>query len=223
MDWGGIYAETRQRFGQLVGELPPDQLDTIVPATPEWTVHDVVAHLTGVCADIQDGRMDGAPGAAWSAFQVEQRRSSSLEDVLDEWERRAPGLEAMISEQGPAMGFLVADVATHEQDVRGALDRPGARDSAGMDASLQTFVGVLDRKLREAELPALQLTAGPEEWTVGAGSVGATVTTDPFELTRALVGRRSRSQVEAFDWNGDPEPYLAVFSVFPACESDLVE
>jgi uncharacterized protein (TIGR03083 family) len=223
MDWGGIYAETRQRFGQLVRELPPDELTTVVPATPEWAVHDVVAHLAGVCADIQDGRMDGAPGPAWSAFQVEQRRASSLEDVLTEWERRAPGLEAMISERGPAMGFLVADVATHEQDVRAAVDRPGARDSAGMDASLQTFVAALDRKLREAALPALQLLAGTQEWTIGEGAVAATITADPFELTRALVGRRSRAQVEAFEWTGDPEPYLAVFSVFPPCETDLVE
>jgi uncharacterized protein (TIGR03083 family) len=221
MDWGGIYAETRQRFGQLVREVPPDDLSSVVAATPEWTVKDVVAHLTGVCADIQDGRMDGAPGPAWSAFQVEQRRTAPLEDVLDEWERRAPGLEAMISERGPTMGFLVADVATHEQDVRSALGRTGGRDSDGMDASLQTFVGALDRKLREGGLPALTLVAGTEEWTVGEGAVGATVTADRYELTRALVGRRSRAQVEAFDWTGDPAPYLDVFSVFPPCDADL--
>jgi hypothetical protein len=172
---------------------------------------------------MQDGRMDGAPGPAWSAFQVEHRRATPLDEVLGEWERRAPGLEAMISERGPAMGFLVADVATHEQDVRGAVGVPGARDSAGMDASLQTFIAALDHKLREAGLPALQLVAANEEWTVGDGEVGATVTADRFELTRALVGRRSRAQVEAFAWTGDPAPYLDVLSVFPPCKADLVE
>ena len=42
----------------------------------------------------------------------------------------------------------------------------------------------------------------------------ATVSTTEFELFRALAGRRSRAQVEGYDWTGDRTPYLDVLCVF---------
>lgn len=38
---------------------------------------------------------------------------------------------------------------------------------------------------------------------------------EPFELMRALTGRRSADQIRAYDWSVDPEPYLPVFTFGP--------
>jgi hypothetical protein len=49
----------------------------------------------------------------------------------------------------------------------------------------------------------------------GFGSPAVAVAADPFELFRALSGRRSLAQVRALAWDGNPEPYLAVLSPYP--------
>jgi hypothetical protein len=53
-------------------------------------------------------------------------------DVLARWAAAAPDFEKMITahQVWPA----VIDVASHEQDIRGALGRPGARDCAAVRA-----------------------------------------------------------------------------------------
>src|SRR4030081_1533388 len=115
MDFGAIYAETKGRITELTGGLSQDQLERDVPATPEWCVRDAVAHLVGVAGDVQAGNRRGAAGGeAGTAAQVDARRGSSIAEVLDEWGKVAPGLEAAISAAGTAMGFLIADIAEHE-------------------------------------------------------------------------------------------------------------
>lgn len=50
--------------GRLLGqvlELGPDDLSRPVPATPEWTVRDVVAHLVSIVT----GLLEGDFPAAW--------------------------------------------------------------------------------------------------------------------------------------------------------------
>ena len=47
-DLGALYREARECITALVSE---DVDASDVPATPEWTVHDVVAHLSGIVED----------------------------------------------------------------------------------------------------------------------------------------------------------------------------
>jgi hypothetical protein len=54
-----LYAEARARIVELVRDPSVDPA-TPVPACPEWTLGDVVAHLAGVTADVHAGRIDGA-------------------------------------------------------------------------------------------------------------------------------------------------------------------
>jgi hypothetical protein len=68
-----------------------------VPATPEWTVHDVLAHLAGVTQDAATGNMAGAPGDAWTAAQVARGASVSDGDLLALWAEHAPVLEGLLS------------------------------------------------------------------------------------------------------------------------------
>jgi hypothetical protein len=38
---------------------------------------------------------------------------------------------------------------------------------------------------------------------------------EPFELVRAIAGRRSAAQLRALDWSVDPEPYVPIFGFGP--------
>ena len=221
-DFGAIYAETRERVADLTRDLPAADLEREVPATPGWRVCDAVAHLVGVAVDVTAGNMPSGTGQEWTAAQVDSRRACSLADVLEEWGKVAPGLEAAIAGAGTAMGFLVADVASHEQDIRAALRQAGFRDSAGVEAGTQVMVGGVSRKLSGADL-ALRLHSGTQEWELGDGEPAVSVTVEPFELFRALAGRRSIRQVAQWKWDGAPSPYFGLISVFPLRATDLVE
>jgi uncharacterized protein (TIGR03083 family) len=222
MDFGAIYAETRQRVADLTRNLAAADLGREVPATPGWRVCDVAAHLAGVAADVLAGNMPGGSGEEWTAAQVDGRRACTIADVLDEWAKSAVELEPKIAAAGPPMGFLVADVATHEHDVRGALRQAGFRDSAGVEAATQVMLGGVGRKLSAADL-ALRVRSGAQEWELGEGEPAVSVSAEPFELFRALSGRRSVTQVARWKWDGDPGPYLGLVSIFPLRATDLAE
>src|SRR5947208_14951 len=58
------YAEGRARITELVRAIDDMEAKTPVVTCPEWSVHDVVAHLVGVCADVLAGHVAGAEGLA---------------------------------------------------------------------------------------------------------------------------------------------------------------
>jgi hypothetical protein len=66
---GTVYEGGRRRILELVADLDDRAVATPVPACPEWSVQDVVAHLTGVCADIMAGNVAGAATDPWTAAQ----------------------------------------------------------------------------------------------------------------------------------------------------------
>ena len=121
VDLGALYSAARQRITALVTADGVD-LEAIVPSTPAWRVHDVVAHLAGVAADAIGGNMEGAPGEAWTAAQVARGRDRSLADLIADWEEFGPMLEGFLSSPaGVPASAAVIDVHTHEADVRHAL------------------------------------------------------------------------------------------------------
>jgi uncharacterized protein (TIGR03083 family) len=224
MDAAAHYADTRTRITELVADLPAGAIDTIAPATPLWRVRDIVSHLSGACADILDGNLDGVATDAWTAAQVDARRDLPFEQIIDEWVTLGPQVEAMMEAFPPlAATMFVTDAVTHEHDVRGAIDRPGARDSAALDFALQRMVAGLGERLDEAGAPALRLVAGNQEWVVGTGEPAATLSADGYEILRARTGRRSASQISSFAWEGDPATYVDLLPVFPARATDLIE
>lgn len=224
MEPGGIYAETRARITELVRGLTPEGIRRRLPATPAWTVKDVVAHLTGIVDDSLAGRLEGAGTDSWTAAQVDARRARTLDEILAEWAVKAPDFEARMGGwRRRAWGQVIADIATHEQDIRGGVGRPGARDSEGFAVAREGSVFMLGARIKNAGLPALGLRADDHEWVAGAGEPAASVRADCFELVRALVGRRSARQIAAFDWEGDRAPYMEVFAFFPKPDFDIVE
>jgi uncharacterized protein (TIGR03083 family) len=224
MDTAALYADTRGRITELVRGLSPEQLDTLAPAAPEWRVRDIVCHLSGVVADVLAGNLDGIATDAWTGAQVHARRDKSVDDVLAEWGTNAPQLEAIINGFGSAGVQAVMDTVTHEHDIRGAVNQAGARDSDAADASLQWLVGSLGEHLDGAGGPALRLTVGSQEWVVGPGEPAATVAApSEFDLMRALIGRRSVTQVANWKWDGEAGPYLGLFAPWGLRATDLVE
>ena len=69
-DYARMYSDLRHRVVGVVQDADRPALDTMVPAAPEWRVRDVVAHLSGVCADIVNGNLDGVTTDPWTAVQV---------------------------------------------------------------------------------------------------------------------------------------------------------
>jgi uncharacterized protein (TIGR03083 family) len=226
MDRGQIYAETRGRVVDLVRTLSPEELDRKTLTCPQWSPKDVVAHLTGLVADILTGNTESGGSEAWTAAQVNPRRDQSLEEILAEWAERTPAFEAFLDEAPPDISArLIGDCYAHEQDIRGVTGRPGAQEAPALSVSLELQISLLGQRLDEAGLPALRLKAGGGEWTAGQAEVGATVVApSTFELLRALHGRRSRAQVGALGWDGDgPARYLDVFPRFAPPTQDIVE
>jgi uncharacterized protein (TIGR03083 family) len=220
-----LYADVRLRISDLVRDLPPERTTLPVPGCPGWTVHDVVAHATGIVADVNAGRLDGVASDPWTQAQVDARKDTPTNDVLDEWSREAATFEPTLDTAAKAVSrTLLIDLVTHEHDVRGGLGTPGGRDTEAYEIGRKGFAVGLAKSLEKHGLPALRLEA--PDWSFDAGdSPAVTVRAkDSFEFFRALAGRRSRAQVLAYDWSGDPAPYLPVLNHFgPLPEQDIIE
>jgi uncharacterized protein (TIGR03083 family) len=193
LDLGAAYGAARRRIADLVGHIDAATEALTVPATPEWTVHDVVAHLVGVAADGTSGNMDGAPGEAWTAAQVQRGKNVPLGDSLADWERTGPLIEAFLSAgEGEMAGAAVIDVHTHEADLRHALGLP---------------VAVPDDVLRWT---AAFMRRGFHEAITQAGLPAVTVEASDLEWFRGRLGRRTEAEVAAYRWvGGDGAPVPA--------------
>ena len=221
-----LYADVRVRISDLVRDLPEERAKTPVPGCPGWTVHDVVAHATGVVADVNAGHLDGAATDAWTGAQVAARRDRPLAGVLDEWSEQAATFEPKLDEYPKAISrTLLIDLVTHEHDIRGALWTPGGTDTEAYELARKGYAVGLAKALDEKGLPGLRLEAPDWQFDAGSNEPRATVRAeDSFELFRALAGRRGLSQVLKYDWSTDPETYLPVLNHFgPVPEGDIDE
>src|SRR3954466_6004242 len=108
------YAGCRQRIGDLTRDLDEAHAASTVPTCPKWSVHDVIAHVSGVVDDVLAGRLDGIASEPWTTAQVDARRARSIVEMLAEWDAAAPLFEGMLDEIGTRGRQAVADVVTHE-------------------------------------------------------------------------------------------------------------
>lgn len=221
LDLPTLYREGRERVVGLVGLLDDELLLRTVAACPDWTVVDVVAHLTGGAVDVAEGNIDGVATAAWTAQQVRQRRSQPLFAVLDEWEAASGAVEQVLRGQQPPLPLL-HDLITHEADLRGALGT-GRPPEQAWQASLALLLRGL-RRIAEGR-GTLQVRCPEGTGQAGAGEPWTTATvSDGYELWRGIMSRRSRAQLAAWDWSGqEADAWIEGLSVFGPRETDLVE
>jgi hypothetical protein len=190
-----LYLLAVDSFVDLARTLDAADWATPIPCTPAWTARDVLSHVSGIPDDALAGRMDGAPGEAWTAAQVERNRSAGIDELLSRWSQQAPAFAEVIGQIGE--GRPPIDCHSHEHDIRHALGRPGARTNSIIE---QPTFAMIDAPVRIV----IEFTDGSTVATGDAASA-ATVTLrgiTRFELFRSRLGRRSRQQMRDADWVG---------------------
>ena len=225
-DFQAIWTDTQQRTLALVREHAGD-MGATVPACPDWTAKDLVGHMVGVDTDAANGDVDEDFSDSWTDTHVKRRADTSLEDVVAEWEAtRAKADELFAAAPEGLRTGMVVDASVHEQDLRGALARPGAKDQPGLRVALDMFAEGFASRVSEHGLPTLQVDAGDWTRTFGEGEPAVRVAVSEYDFGRALSGRRSPAQVRTWAWS-DPqaseqyEPYLSGFGSLR--DSDLPE
>ena len=186
---------------------------------------DTLAHVVGIAADLNAGRFgqDISPDE-WTAEQVESRRGKSVADLAAEWDRQAPQFTDGLALFGYSMGaHYVGDLLQHFADVTHALERPAPVDDSSLVVALDFYLESLDERLRSAGIGRVIVHAGPERHECGCGAIRAEVTGAPYELFRALGGRRSAAQIRSLGWTGDRDSVLPFVSAYPLPGADLIE
>lgn len=234
------YEEGVRQIRAAAQALTPDQLGNLVPACPDWSVRDLLAHLAGVARDAVRGQFfDGAllawddPGIArrreqWTAGHVAASRGTDLESILASLERDAAAFVLAVRRgRGPAaevpawmLAAPVGDLAVHREDLVHALaplDEAGQAEQRSplRDLGFELYVQWLGSRIRRRGLAALRLTDGEGVWVAGDGEPVTSVRAGHYELFRTISGRRGLTSIRALAWQGDCTPYLDVISPYP--------
>jgi uncharacterized protein (TIGR03083 family) len=207
-----LYAAAVESFIAFARTLTPAQWQMPVPCLPGWDVRDVLSHVSGVSDDAFAGRLDGVASDAWTASQIERNREHSVDQLLERWTEQYIGFGEILDAIGEHRPPF--DCHAHEHDVRHALGLAGNRDhgvvEAGVNIMAQGF----------AELPfavTIELDDGRSFTSGGDGGDEPGVTVrglTMFEVFRSRLGRRARSQVEAYDWSGDDAQVAATIAAW---------
>lgn len=243
-DLAVAFSEIQSQLSSQLLELDEEASHAPVLTRREWTVKDTVAMLTGFARAIVEGRWTQDFSDSWADANLRQqlhehfegwiseRRERSMADVVAEWDSCALRLRRMIAREEPfpngthpftAWTYLWA-VVQNAHNIWSALGiGTKERDGEATWMCLETAIYWLDMRLQAKRLPALRIRAGDREWVIGDGIPATGVTAPPFELFRALSGRRSLQQIRDFSWDGDADPYLEVFSPYEAPAEAIVE
>ena len=224
VDPAARYDQERLAFVARLQPLAAEQLGRQVPATPLWSVHDVLAHVVGITADLNAQRFGDGDTDAWTRAQVETRRDRSIAELATEWDHEAPTFVTGLRLFGYGFGaHYLGDLLQHVGDVEAALGRPPARDDLSLAVALDFYLESLEESLAEADLGALAVQVDHEGWTLGPGPVVASLRAPRYELFRALGGRRTRREIAGLDWSGDADPVIDLLSRYPMPERSLGE
>lgn len=242
-DLGDVYEQVRDDILGLVSGLAPQEVERSVPATPAWSIRDVVAHLAADATFVIAGDFpseifqafgDAATVATindWTARQLKERDGRPLDELLREFKDSGDVVVVMMrgEEPWPEDSFIfldrvvLTDAAVHQQDIFGALGIERARESAAIKIGLSGYIATVGWRLASTELPPLRFDVGDKQYTAGEGEPGATVHASRFEFFRAMSGRRNPDQIRSYEWHGDPEPYIPYFYPYGIRDDALVE
>jgi uncharacterized protein (TIGR03083 family) len=242
LDLGTAYTEIQDRL--IATARDPGIQEVPVPACPAWTVRDVVGHVGGLARDAVHGTLptldlldqwrDESVAAARDDLtdaHVTRARELTFGEVVEEWRRTThmlmPILRGITAFPGsPPFGMdaiLVTDLWVHDTDVGGALGRPRPVEEPATSVALAAYAFGVAVRVQELGLPAFAVRYGEKLRLVGEGTPAAMVTADRYELVRMFAGRRSRGQIAAMNWNGDPTPYLSIIPAYGERLDDLFD
>ena len=205
------YASLRDRFIALVRSLDDLQLDTHVPMCPDWTVTGVAAHVCGLNADLVSGMTGGLGTDERTARQVATRSGATIDEICTEWLGYESAMRA-VCERTPLWAIrLAADLAVHLIDVQHALGLPIDHDDRFTTSAAHRYAEIFQGRVGEilGLGVAVELT---DHFRLSANAElpdsGVVLRAAPFDFLRSYTARRSRRQVEALDWQGDPSQIL---------------
>jgi hypothetical protein len=224
-----MYAKAYGRGqGRVVGFMDGRDVSVVVPATPDWSALDVLRHLTGVSFDIVYRNFNGFASDEWTAEHLLARSHMSVDDVVTEWNSiigpaslildrvesldlpsTIPSAAGAISPDAiPAMA--IGDLLHHEFDLRNAYGDTEGRDTLDVQFSAAGHVKSMRSNFTSNDLPTIRVEANDSGmgWDIGRDEPVASLTASSFELMRAIGGRRTRGEMAALGWDGDPEPFL---------------
>ena len=238
-----VYEETRMSVRDLLEGRPAEDMNSPVPATPGWRVRDVVAHLVGDIDCVTRGEFPveffqafGDTDAVvvlnnWTTTHVSRRADRSLAEMFDEWDSVVETLLPMMRGDQPwpdgvppfADMALTTDLGVHQHDLNGTFGIERDRDSVPVKIGLSGYIAVMDMRLASDGVGAIAFEAPGKRWVAGRKDPIATVRATRFELFRALSGRRSPEQLLAYEWEGDPEPFINYFYPYGVRDQALME
>ena len=211
-DLAAIYRTARERLRRPGASLDATgSSPRTVPTCPAWTVQDTYAHLTGLAADVVGGG-DEVPGQSMPPPHARSatRRGHSIDELCDEWQATVPTWSA--HRLTTACGCSLAiDAWTHDQDIHNALGLVSGRTGPGLELTM------IARVAAQANDPGAGAGAVPRrdgidhDWLIGDDrarpprSASAPTSSHAWSRHAAAV-----AQMRSYDWEGDPEPYLAM-------------
>jgi hypothetical protein len=224
-----IYKESQDRFVKTMNGLSTVEESVEIQSCPDWTVHDLLSHVTGLCVAISQGDAPPADTQNWVDQQVISRRVLSSENVTAEWNGSLDNFCAVATSDMRLAMPLTYDLLVHEFDLHHALRKPNFLvDERALLLAMNVAALILHGDISKAEVGSLLLVAHDYEWQCGSGDVIATLdlsaTANPiFELIRLTGSRRSQSQLFAYPWQGDFERMLPLLSHMELPLHDIVE
>lgn len=210
----------RQSQGRILSLVNNSNAEFPVHACPGWSVRDTVAHLLGTLTDLIAGKIEESASDDWSAGHIERTQGRSISDLAAEWHVRANTTPGIFERYG---ALLVADLITHEFDIKHAIGNTQGRDLQEVRTVALFYLNALDQAWREDGVAPLRVLTGTSALDIGGENPNVSVEMDWWEIGRVISGRRSIGQVKALAWSGDPAPWLDHLFVFGPRETDLVE
>jgi hypothetical protein len=237
VDEAGWYLEVMSLFEREAASI---EAARIVPACPGWDAHDLVAHqvhqLSSACndsfpaQDAVDAMVAGEMGERqaarvrqdqWTSEGVRARRETPVAVLIAQWRRLAARAPAA------ALSALFPDVAVHFFDLLGAAASSAYRDRAFVVPALRFWSGFAEMRLQQAGRGPIRLellvTSPGEDEPIGPAYAPVVVAGTPFELLRAIVGRRSLRQSRKLRWDGADAVAMEMFAVYGWRSDDLDE
>lgn len=224
-----MYAEAYRRgYDRVVAFMDGRDPDVRVPACPEWTAGDVVRHLAGISSDMVGGVIEGFASEEWTQRQIDALAELSFDQVLARWastiEAASDRLDHMdtagLPERVPsALGIVptsalgamaISDILHHEFDLRNAYGDRSGRDLMDIHFVAAGHVRTLRGPFSAKDLPTIRVESVDSGmgWDVGRGEPVATLRAPSFQIMRGIGGRRTRGEMVALGWEGDPEPFV---------------
>ncbi len=193
-------------------ELVDGNQDASLPSCPSWSALDLLRHVTAVCQDWVEHRLDGYGTDRWTQEGIERLASLNFDELSLAWQTAIDQMPTLNEE--PGMGdpvrYAFGDAAAHEADLRAIL-APGTTlpKEALTLATKSSFVVWRQHLDTCGSSPlSIELNQGPT-LTVG-NNPEISLRISEHEFFRMLNGRRSISQIEAYDWSASPGSFIDI-------------